>query len=315
MKMHSFFLCGILFIALTNVHGQGEISSWGYQLQNANLSELRESPFDLLVIDYSKDGSNESVWDIGDILSLKGNGKTILSYISIGEAEDYRYYWNDSWTTNPPEWLDGENPDWPGNYKVEYWNDEWQQIILDYLSIIQSLGFDGAYLDIIDAYEYYEGKGIDDAAERMVNWVQRIADFTRETDPDFLIIPQNGEGLLEFVEYRSVIDGIGIEDLFFIDAGTRRDQVSLNERLSYLNMLKNEKPVLVVDYVLSVEEQMELHSLATSHGFIPYATVRDLDQLTIPVWIGGQSTSSDVSFPIFGLLLLIPRLLLVRKER
>ncbi len=315
MKMHSFFLCGILFIALTNVHGQGEISSWGYQLQNANLSELRESPFDLLVIDYSKDGSNESVWDIGDILSLKGNGKTILSYISIGEAEDYRYYWNDSWTTNPPEWLDGENPDWPGNYKVEYWNDEWQQIILDYLSIIQSLGFDGAYLDIIDAYEYYEGKGIDDAAERMVDWVQRIADFTRETDPDFLIIPQNGEGLLEFVEYRSVIDGIGIEDLFFIDAGTRRDQVSLNERLSYLNMLKNEKPVLVVDYVLSVEEQMELHSLATSHGFIPYATVRDLDQLTIPVWIGGQSTSSDVSFPIFGLLLLIPRLLLVRKER
>ena len=28
-----------------------------------------------------------------------------------------------------PVWLDVENPDWQGNYKVQYWHPEWQAII------------------------------------------------------------------------------------------------------------------------------------------------------------------------------------------
>jgi len=40
-------------------------------------------------------------------------------------------------------------------------NDEWQDIIFDnensYLKKIIDAGFDGFYLDIIDAFEYFEG--------------------------------------------------------------------------------------------------------------------------------------------------------------
>ncbi|RMG41489.1 MAG: hypothetical protein D6732_02335 [Methanobacteriota archaeon] len=296
--------------------GKGiSVKSWGYQLQGIDFEELKVSPFDLLVIDYSMDGTNESAWNSEDILSLKEHGKTVIAYISIGEAEDFRYYWNDSWASSPPDWMDGENPDWPGNYKVKYWTPEWQSIILDYLSVIVSQGFDGAYLDIIDAYEYYEDQGIGDAAERMVDWVSVIADFARQIRPDFLLIPQNGEGLLDFEEYWSIIDGIGIEDLFFVDAGIPRDEASLNERLSHLNKLDGAKPVLVVDYVISADEQMEFYSLATSHGFIPYSTVRDLDQLTIPIWLQSNSTSEDsLNFPFLGILLLIPLLQAYKKK-
>lgn len=53
-----------------------------------------------------------------------------------------------------------ENPDWPGNYKVKYWNEDWQKLIYknndSYLNKISTAGFDGVYLDIIDAFEYFE---------------------------------------------------------------------------------------------------------------------------------------------------------------
>lgn len=80
--------------------------------------------------------------------------------MSIGEAEDYRFYWKNEWKTNPPVWLGEENPDWEGNYKVWYWEKEWQNIIISdpdsYLQRILNAGFDGVYLDIIDAFEYFE---------------------------------------------------------------------------------------------------------------------------------------------------------------
>lgn len=82
--------------------------------------------------------------------------------MSIGEAENYRYYWQKAWKLHRPKWLDRVNPDWAGNYKVRYWNPEWQKIICgdgdSYLNRILAAGFDGVYLDIIDAFEYYENR-------------------------------------------------------------------------------------------------------------------------------------------------------------
>lgn len=96
-------------------------------------------------------------------LKKKANGGTrqVISYMSIGEAENYRYYWQKAWKPGNPVWLDAENPNWPGNYKVKYGNKDWQSIIYgndaSYLKKILNAGFDGVYLDIIDAFEYYEG--------------------------------------------------------------------------------------------------------------------------------------------------------------
>ena len=47
-------------------------------------------------------------------------------------------------------------PTGEGNYKVFYWNSAWQNTVLDYVKIIIDQGFDGIYLDIIDAYQYFE---------------------------------------------------------------------------------------------------------------------------------------------------------------
>ncbi|MFD2603638.1 endo alpha-1,4 polygalactosaminidase [Flavobacterium suzhouense] len=107
---------------------------------------------------------NDEAFTASEISQLKnkanGGKRLVICYMSIGEAEDYRYYWQSSWNGNKPDWIAAENPDWPGNFKVKYWNDDWQGIIYrnndSYLNKIILAGFDGVYLDIIDAFEYFE---------------------------------------------------------------------------------------------------------------------------------------------------------------
>jgi cysteinyl-tRNA synthetase len=86
----------------------------------------------------------------------------VFAYCSIGEAEKYRYYWRSEWDSNPPDWLEQENPNWPGNFLVKYWDEEWQNIIYgnedSYVRKILDAGFSGIYMDIIDAFEYFENK-------------------------------------------------------------------------------------------------------------------------------------------------------------
>ncbi len=137
------------------------INSENYTTKQSFLNALATTNYDVILIDYA---FNEDPFTADEIISLKlkenGGKRLIIAYMSIGEAETYRYYWQNEWTPGSPEWLDVENPDWEGNYKVKYWNRDWQSIIYgndnSYLKKILDANFDGVYLDIIDAFEYYE---------------------------------------------------------------------------------------------------------------------------------------------------------------
>lgn len=118
--------------------------------------------YDLLIMDlFFTDGMAFSKTEINQLKNKANGGKRlVISYMSIGEAENYRYYWKENWSSTRPEWLDAENPNWKGNFKVKYWNADWQNIIYgndnSYLKKIIDANFDGVYLDIIDAFEFYE---------------------------------------------------------------------------------------------------------------------------------------------------------------
>jgi len=132
-----------------------------YMDRGAYLDAMRGTDHDMLMIDLFHRGTPLARSEV-ESLKVKDNGgsRLVLCYMSIGEAEDYRYYWRSEWKNNPPRWLDDENPEWEGNYKVHYWDSEWQSILYGnddaYLDRIMGAGFDGVYLDIIDAFEYYE---------------------------------------------------------------------------------------------------------------------------------------------------------------
>lgn len=136
------------------------IDPYTFDNKNDFIDSIGETNYDVIIIDLFYDETLTSS-DI-ETLKNKANGGTrlLIAYISIGEAEDYRYYWQSEWETNPPQWLEDENPNWPGCHKVQYWDPEWQRIIYgnkdSYLKKILDAGFDGVYLDIIDAFEYFE---------------------------------------------------------------------------------------------------------------------------------------------------------------
>ena len=125
------------------------------------INAVAATNYDLIIIDFF---FNDSAFNSSDVSRLKvkanGGSRLVVSYLSIGEAEDYRYYWQEDWHSTSPEWMADENSNWEGNYKVKYWNNDWKSIIYgnenSYLKKILNAGFDGAYLDIIDAFEYFE---------------------------------------------------------------------------------------------------------------------------------------------------------------
>lgn len=279
------------------------VNDFVYQLQNIDLTAIGNTKYDLVVMDYSLDGSDDEKFTSSQISLLKnssGGNKIVLAYMSIGEAENYRWYWNNSWDANndgvpdngAPSWLGNSNPNWPGNYKVKYWDSGWQSVIFgsatSYLDKIINAGFDGVYLDIIDAYEYWEPGGDSHldrstAEDEMVDFVKAIANYARVTKAksNFLIFPQNGEALSSHSDYLSVINGIGKEDTWY-NGNTSNDNAYINNVISNLDVIKQAgKVVLVIDYVTQQNLIDDFYSKALAKGYVPYATVRDLDRITI----------------------------------
>ncbi|NJE55515.1 hypothetical protein E3E28_09870 [Thermococcus sp. 21S9] len=269
------------------------VRSWAYWLQNASPEVIAESGFDLVVMDYSRDGSDETAYTRGEIEKIKRAGVIPIAYISIGEAEDYRFYWNESWKENPPAWLGPENPDWEGNYAVRYWDEEWKEIVFRYLDRIIAQGFAGIYLDKVDEYWFWAEQGYNESwtAGQMIEFILEIANYTRsKAGRDFIIIPQNGEYLLEYDNgtLLATVSGWASEDVFYDGlepSPWTAEKVPLLERV-----VSAGKPVFVVDYVddgTRSEENLarilDFIEKARKAGFIPYATFedRELDRLDV----------------------------------
>lgn len=281
---------------------------WGCWIKGPSLTDISSTEYDIMVIDPTYDGRDSSRFSRSELDKIRfepdGDRRLLIAYISIGEAENYRDYWNDLWDADgngvpddgAPSWLGPANQDWQGNYKVKYWEDGWQEIVLSEVEKIIEAGFDGIYMDIIDAYWYWterieegEDVGSDDPACDMVEFVLEIAGHGRQRSPEgFLIIPQNGEyirwdGEDCWSDYIDIIDAIGVEDLFYDEHGRSYDD--REERVSLLKeeYLGNGKKVLSIDYPPDTKIET-YYEEASAEGFIPYGsfTDRQLDGLRPP---------------------------------
>jgi cysteinyl-tRNA synthetase len=269
--------------------------SWGYQLQNLDPDTLAASPYDMLVIDYSRDGKAARALTPEQVDKIRvkpdGERRIVLAYLSIGEAETYRYYWKWYWGwffgVFAPRWLAGENPEWRGNYGVRYWHEGWQKIIFGgedgYLERIVKAGFDGVYLDRVDEYvDMVKEKR--NARALMIAFVKALAARARALKPEFLIVPQNAEALLADPSYRAVIDGLGKEDLLFGEDVSQQpnDPKSIASNVVRLKLLMaDRKPVFVVEYLDAPQEIERARRRLERYGFIPYFTDRALDAMRI----------------------------------
>jgi cysteinyl-tRNA synthetase len=249
------------------------VKSWRYQLQNINPGEIANSTHDLVVVDYS---GNDGPFSKAQVERMKrkpdGSRRIVLSYMSIGEAETYRWYWSQ----RSSSWLGAENSKWRGNYGVRFWDRAWQDIIFTYTDRILAAGFDGVYLDKVDEYETMGHR------DDMVEFVARIAARAKSQRPDFLLISQNGDQLLADAKFRRAIDGFAREDLFYGEDsdGARNNASSIRESVRRLKMLTAEgKPVFVVEYPRNDDQAQTARREISEQGFIGLMARRSLNAL------------------------------------
>jgi len=260
----------------------------------AAAEKLAGSGRDWIVLDAVYD--SETPWQRTELDAIrKGKaGRKVIAYISIGEAEDYRPYWKKEWgtrdklTRSAPKWLGHENPAWKGNYRVNYWEAEWQALILSSVDAAMGSGFDGVYLDIVDGFETFEQDGdkfIDNRPNPvtkqtyrrdMVEWVKRVAQRARNKNPNALVIPQNGSQLLAHPDFLATISGIGIEDLYSEGNRAQPDDHT-TPILAHLKKLSEAtKPVLVIEYPTSSRMIKLSKERCHEQGFTWLVTDREL---------------------------------------
>lgn len=291
---------------------------WLYVLQPdgaADIAAIQASSFDVVVIDYSSTGDVSGEFTAPQIAALKASGKVVLSYLSIGEAEDFRWYWDAAWNDDAapdpdaPAWLGPFNPAFPDNYKVRYWDAAWQGILFgttsgpqtSYLDRIVDQGFDGIYLDIIDAFYFWSEVEVErtraQARQDMISLVQALANHARVIRgvPDFLIVPQNGEDIIwdddDLLDvmgqgYLAAIEAIGVEDVFY-DELSAQPAMDVTYRTELLDdYLAAGVVVLSTDYVWNagnptgasnITRYNDYQTQTLSRGYVPYAAVRDRD--------------------------------------
>ena len=264
-----------------------EVDDFLYQLQHADPDRIGGTAFDLAVVTLATAGSSPEV--IPALKQSPGGPKIVLCYMSIGQSENYRWYWDPDWEKNPPDWLDIPDGVWAGDHWVRYWDPDWQRIIYgtpeSYLDQIIDLGFDGVYLDRVDAYWYYQDQGRATAAQEMVDFILDFTKYARRKHPGFGVFPQNSEELgILFPEFLQAMTGIGVEDLYY---GYPRDHEPspadwTTEREALLDQwVAASKLVLTIDYTGLPEQISDAYQRAHAHGYIPYVTDRSLGRLRI----------------------------------
>lgn len=283
----------------TPPHGDGTLAgarSFAYQLSHLNAIELAASRYDVLIVDVDGIKHPFTSAQLDTIRHGPGGRKLVLAYLSVGMAEDGRWYWNDNWDADgdgqpnqgAPPWLVRENTEFPGSYWVEYWRPEWRKLVTQSLDRLVDLGFDGVVLDPFDADDYWGPQG-DSGTHRatadteMVDLMAALAHHARveRGRPSFVVLGQNCADFVGQPAFLECIDGVLAEDIWY-DNEKRKPAEETEERVGYLDALRAQgKQVLAVEYLTNPHLINAFYNKAAAKHYLPYATRKQLNRLTV----------------------------------
>lgn len=208
------------------------VRSWLYlidtDLTGATVEKIASSAYDMVVLDFIPSEAKNTAYPMAGVVGRLHGGrhpKVVLAYVDVGEAESYRTYWRKGWGIGRPDWIVGGDPDgWEGNYPVAYWDPVWREIWLGAGGLLEGIvaaGFDGVYLDWVEAYSdgnvvaAAKKAGVDPRDE-MIRWVGDIATFLRARRPGAAVVGQNAAELAAgSAGYRRLLDGLAQEQVWF----------------------------------------------------------------------------------------------------
>ena len=261
-----------------------KVGTWGCQYQSIELDRLAATTLDLIVIDPVLDGGTGRMADPEDLAKLRrkpdGSRRLVLAYLSIGAAEEYRAYWLPGWQAEPPSWLGAHNPAWPRSYSVQYWQPDWRRIVDDGLQRIVAAGFDGVFMDRVDAYHDWSGRA--SAHDDMVDFVVQLSQSARRSQPGFLFVGQNAEQLLVNQRYREAIDGVSKESLLtgLHGPGTPNTVDDIAWSMAYLAPAQGAGlTILAIEYLDTASDIEAARQRLRAMRFKPFFAHRLLDRL------------------------------------
>ncbi len=247
----------------------------------------------LIGYDQSRPSANASSLDGYDMVildpdchpPLSGIKKkaVLIAYVSVGEAEGYRSYWN---RIKEKPWIIGENENWKKNYYVDVRDPEWRELLLtEVIPIVIEKGFRGIMMDTLDTAEYLEYidperfKGSQDA---MISLVKEI----HERFPDLLLISNNGFPLL--TELAPCLSGFLVESIHMMPDFKAGGYIPVpeeeyQEKVPLLRVLSKQHgiPVFAIDYVDASDRKKaaECVKRLKKLGFKPCIAQKDLEEL------------------------------------
>jgi uncharacterized protein (TIGR01370 family) len=231
--------------------------------------------FDLLVLDSD---SHPALGPLSD------RGKRLFGYISVGEVENHRSYFNE---VQAEGILLQENVNWKGSFFVDVRDLRWTKRIVEKL-IPEMLrrGFHGIFLDTVDNAPHLErvdARRYRGMTAGMVSLIRAI----RQHFPRVPVIMNRGFEILPEVE--SHIDMVLGESVFAdYDFETKKyrltPSIQYRSQVALLKEAQRRRPeltVLTLDYWDPADTAglAHIYREQRANGFIPYVATLELDEI------------------------------------
>lgn len=241
-----------------------------------NVSTRSLKPFNMAILD-----PNAKV----DMLLLKDQRKSLYAYLSVGEVNSNRWYFEKLRKSNLL--FDKESKVWKGSYKIDVRSKVWQAFVIS--TIIPSIlhkGYTGIFLDTVDTPIEME-RGNPEKNKGMKKAVINLIKAIRYHYPYIKIIMNRGYTIIPDVV--KSLDGILGESLYttydFEQKIYKPVELELyQKRLSLLQGVKKRNPRVVIyslDYwdEQDIKKIKQIYETEVKNGFIPYVSTISLDKV------------------------------------
>jgi len=230
-------------------------------------------PYSLVVLDSDYHPS---------LKALKERGKTLLGYISLGEVEKERVWYE---AVKAEGILLKENKNWPGSYFIDVRDPRWMKRVIEKL-IPQILhkGFDGLIFDTLDNPGSLEDEnpraysGMRDSAAKLVQAIRlHYPNIPIMMNRGYDILPQ----VAHAITYELAEDAITTYD-FENKKYLMQPQEVVEEQVALLKEAQKKNPKLrlySLDYWYPNQKEKieDIYKKARENGLNPYVATIDLD--------------------------------------
>lgn len=224
-------------------------------------------PFDLVVFDSEKHPP---------LRPLRNQKKTLLGYLSLGEAESYR---PDFEEIKKRGLLLEENKQWPGHYLIDIRNPEWgKYVIEEKIPEILYKRFDGIMLDTLDTPLSVEKKypGMREAAIRLLRAIRmHYPDIKIMLNRGFETLPDSAPSIDMLLAESILADGSDPKKPKFFDEAIYQ---SITATIRAAQQVEKNLKIYTLDYwdMKDREGIKAIKAKQRDNGFIPYVSTPDL---------------------------------------